>query len=335
MFSKRHTEQFLKRAVVLTLVILVLCSAGMNTAGARQTEAVNKIGNQLDLGPVLMVTDYTVIQGERGPGSSFVLQMNIANLSEVASAHNVMATLTIENVSVALQEGVTNQLYFYEIRPQETVSVQFPMEVYSYCADENMILSMTMTCYDEAAAYYDFQTMMTPDIEVARTLHVSSLAVPQFVHRNSSMIISATMNNVESVTLKNIQMHVVTKYGEKVAEVGQLLSEESRTVDCMYRFPEHGTEDVQVYFTYESLYGHQFSTEPQSFQVIVYDAEEQAELLNTGKMGVREILSRLVRGIPIPGTDVRLPIPVAVLILAGCGGYGVVVYRTLWKKKED
>lgn len=330
--SNRYTGSFVKRMTVLFLTLMILWAVGPKTAAA---QTVNPQGDQLRTGPVLMVTDYAVVEGERGPGSSFVLQMNIANLSEVNSAHNVVATLKIENVSVSLQEGVTNQLYFHEIPPQQTVSVQFPMEVYSYCAEENMILSMTMTCYDDAAVHYDFQTMMTPDIDVNRTLNVTSLAVPQFVHRNSSMIISATLNNVEQVTLNNIKMHVLTQYGEQVTEVGQMLKEESKTVDCIYRFPEQQTEDVQVYFTYESLYGHKFSTEPQSFQVVVYDSEEQTDFADSGKLSVQEVAKRLVQGISLPDTDVRIPIPVILLILAGCGGYGATVYFVFFRKKED
>lgn len=333
MFSKIHTEQFIKRTVVLVLALLIFCAAGPETAASAQT--VNTNGAQLRTGPVLMVTDYSVIEGERGPGSSFVLQMNIANLSELDSAHNVVATLTIENTSVSLQEGVTNQLYFHEILPGETVSVQFPLEVYSYATEENMILSMTMTCYDDAAVHYDFQTMMTPDIEVARTLAVTSLAVPQFVHRNTSMIISATLNNVELVTLNNIRMYVVTQYGEQVTEVGQLLKEESRTVDCIYRFSEAQTEDVQVYFTYESLYGHEFSTEPQSFQVVVYDPVAQDDFASSGSLSVKQILTRLVQGIPLPNTDTRIPIPAIVFLLIGFGGYGRTLYVALIKKKEE
>lgn len=332
MLSKRQIEHFAKRMAVLVLALMIVCAVGPKTVAA---ETVYEDGTQLRTGPVLMVTEYSVIEGERNPGSSFVLQMNIANLSEQDSAHNVVATLTIENTSVSLQEGVTNQLYFHEILPGETVSVQFPLEVYSYASEENMILSMTMTCYDEAAVHYDFQTMMTPGIDVARTLAVTSLAVPQFVHRNTSMIISATLNNVEQVTLNNIRMHVVTQYGEQVTEVGQLLKEESRTVDCIYRFPEAQTEDVQVYFTYESLYGHDFSTETQSFQVVVYDPVEQDDFSANSKLGVKEILTRLVQGIPLPNTDARIPVPAIVFLLIGFVGYGRTLYVALIKKKEE
>ena len=332
MLFKRQIEQFAKRMAVLVLSLIMICAVSPKAAASAQS--VDTDGTQLHTGPVLMVTEYSVIEGERNPGSSFVLQMNIANLSEHASAHNVVATLTIENTSVSLQEGVTNQLYFHEILPLETVTVQFPLEVYSYAAEENMILSMTMTCYDEAAVHYDFQTMMTPDIEVARTLAVTSLAVPQFVHRNTSMSISATLNNVEPVTLKHIKMHVVTQYGEEVTEVGQLLKEESRTVDCIYRFSEAQAEDVQVYFTYESLYGHEFSTEPQSFQVVVYDPVAQSEFASSGKLSVKEIMTRLVQGIPLPDTDARIPIPAAVFLLIGFVGYGRTLYSALIKKKE-
>ncbi len=335
MLSKTHIKYFAKRMIVLVLAVVIVCAAGTNTIAAAQPGSENTDGTQLRIGPVLMVTDYAVIEGERSPGSSFVLQMNIANLSEETSAHNVVATLKVENVSVSLQEGFTNQLYFHEIRPKETVTVQFPLEVYSYCTEETMILSMTMTCYDDAAVHYDFQTMMTPDIDVVRTLDITSLAVPQFVHRNSSMIISATLNNVEHVTLNNIKMHVVTQYGEQITEVGQLLKEESRTVDCIYRFSEQQTEDVQVYFTYESLYGHKFSTDPQSFQVVVYDPVAQDDFAASGKLTVREIMGRLVQGIALPNTDVRIPIPVIVLVLIGCGGYGATLYFALRKKKEE
>ena len=336
MFSKRHIEHFVKRTAALVLALMLFCAAGIHPAAAAPATEANMYGTQLHIGPMLMVTDYTVVEGERGPGSSFVLEMTIANLSEVASAHNVVATLNVENLSVSLQEGVTNQLYFREIPPMETVSVQFPMEVYSYCTEENMILTMTMTCYDSSAVYYDFQTMMTPDIDVSRTLHVTSLAVPQFVHQNSSMIISATLSNLELVTLTNIKMHVVTQYGEEIMEVGQLLKEERKTVDFIYRFPEQQTEDVQVYFTYESLYGHQFSTEPESFQVVVYGEETQEDFsADTGKLSTKQILTRLVRGIPLPNTDVRIPIPVIVLILIGLVGYVRTIYIALFKKKEE
>lgn len=335
MLSKTHRKQFAQRAMVLVLTLVVLCAAGTSKAAAAQMESTNMYAAPVGSGPVLMVTDYSVVEGERGPGSSFVLRMNIANLSEAEFAYDVVATLKVENLSVSLQEGVTNQLYFREIAPMETVAVQFPMEVYSYCVEENMILSMTMSCHDDEAVHYDFQTMMTPDIDVARTLNITSLAVPQFVHRNSSMIISATLHNVEQVTLNNIKMHVVTQYGEQITEVGQLLKEESKTVDSIYRFPEQQTEDVQVYFTYESLYGQKFSTEPKPFQVVVYDQVEEADFGDSGRPGGKEILMRLVRGIGIPNTNVRIPIPVILLILIGFGGYGRTLYFALRKKKEE
>ena len=316
------------------LALVIVCAAGAGRVSAVEIEISDPQETPLHNGPVLMVTGYEVIEGERSPGSSFVLEMHIANLSQTAWAHDVVATLKIENLSVSLQEGVTNQMYFRQIGPMESVSIQFPMEVYTYCTDENMILSMTMSCHDMAAVHYDFQTMMTPDIDVVRSLNIASLAVPQFVHRNSSMIVSATLHNVEQVTLNNVKMHLVTKYGEEVTEVGQLLREERKTVDCIYRFPEQRTEDVKVYFTYESLYGEEFSTEPQSFQVVVYDPVEQEGFGDTGKLGVKAILIRLVHGIGIPNTEVRIPIPAILLVLMGFGGFGRVLYVALRKKKE-
>ena len=335
MFSKKHTERIRNMMIVLVLALMVFCSAGTKTVAAAEIPETPVSQPQLLSGPVLLVTDYAVIEGDRNPGSSFLLKLNIANLSELATAHNVVATLTIENASVSLQEGYTNQQFFRKILPGETVSLQFPLEVYTYCVEENMILSITMACHDDFAVHYDFQTMMSPDIDAVRNLNVASLAVPQFVHQNSNMIISATLSNLEPVTLRNIKMHVITQYGEEVTEAGQLLREERKTVDCIFRFPEQKTEDVQVYFTYESLYGQEFSTEPQSFQVIVYGQGEGEAFEDSGKLGAKEILTRLVRGIPLPNTDVRIPIPVIVLLLVGFGGYGRVMYVTLRKRKEE
>lgn len=298
------------------------------------TDAVQEAGSQIHIGPVLMVTEYSVIEGETVPGSSFVLQMNIANLSETASAHNVLTTLSIENLSVSLQEKETNQRYFREILPGETVTVQYPLEVYSYCIEENMILSMTMTCYDAMAVHYDFQTMMTPNIEVVRTLRVGSLTVPQFVHRNSSMIISATLINAEPVTLNHVKMHVVTQYGEETTEVGQLLTGESKTINGIYRFPNQQTEAVQVYFTYESLYGHQYTTDHRSFEVVVYDPTEQSDFTDKGTFDVREIVERLVQNTVVPGTERLIPVPVAALIAVGCVGYCVILHCVLRKKRK-
>lgn len=301
---------------------------------AAASDPVQEEGTQLRTGPVLMVTDYSVVEGETVPGSSFMLQMNIANLSEEATAYNVLATLKIENVSVALQEDATNQRYFHEIPPAQTVAVQFPLEVYSYCVEENMILSMTMTCYDAAAVHYDFQTMMTPNVDVVRSLQVGSLAVPQFVHRNSSMIISATLTNAEPVALNNVRMHVVTQYGEQVTEVGQLLSGESKTTNWIFRFPEQKTEDVQVYFTYENLSGHEYATDRQDFEVVVYDPAVQSDFADSDTLSLREILDRLSRDTVIPGTDAQIPVPVAALIMLGCIGYAVVLYCVLRKKRK-
>lgn len=334
MFTKNHAAALLKRMTALVLALLIFGAAGVQTAAATQLPSQDPQNTPQRAGPVLMVTDYSVIGEKRGPGSSFILQMNISNLSELASAHNVVATLTIENESVSLQEGITNQLFFREILPRETVAVQFPMDVYSYCKEENVILTMTMTCYDDASAHYVFQTMMTPGIDVERTLNVTSLTIPQFVQRDSSMIISATLRNMELVTLNNIKMHVVTQYGDQITEVGSLLKEESRTVNCVYRFPELQTEDVQVYFTYESLYGHEFTTEPQSFQVVVFDPDAKAAISESKKLSMDLIFDRLIQGIPLPNTDFRIPIPVFVLILAGGIGYGAVAYYVFFKKKE-
>ena len=133
--------------------------------------------------------------------------------------------------------------------------------------------------------------------------------------------------------MNNVKMHVVTRYGEEITEVGQLLREERKTVDAITRFPEQRTEDVKVYFTYESLYGEEFTTEAQSFQVVVYDPVEQEGFGDSGKLGVKAIISRLFHGIGIPGTEVRIPIPVILLVLGGLAGYGRVMYVAL-KKKE-
>lgn len=297
-------------------------------------DSVQEEGEQLRTGPVLMVTDYAVVEGETLLGSSFVLQMNIANLSEDSPAHNVLATMTIENTSVSLQEGATNQKYFHEIPPMGTVSVQFPLEVYSYCTEENMILSMTMTCYDDAAVHYDFQTMMTPGIEVRRTLQVGSLAVPLFVHRNTNMTIGATLTNVEPVALNNIRMHVITQYGEQITEVGQLLKGESKTVNSIYRFPEQQTEEVQVYFTYESLYGHEYATDPQTFEVVVYDPAVENSFAASGAWSVEKIVKRLMESTTVSAAGRQIQIPALAWILAGCVGYGVVVYCVLRRKKR-
>ena len=346
MFSKKDAMHSGARFMAYLLVcVLMLCSANAEMVPnlpvaepAVQTtlssDPVQEEGTQLQTGPVLMATDYAIVEGETVPGSSFVLQMNIANLSEHAAAYNVLATLKIENVSVAIQEGATNQMYFHEIPPMQTVVVQFPLEVYSYCVEENMILSMTMTCYDAAAVHYDFQTMMTPNIDVIRTLQVSSLTVPQFVHRNSSMIISATLVNVEPVPLAGIQMHVITQYGEQITEVGQLLNSESRTINSIYRFPEQRTEKVQVYFTYQNLSGHQFATDPQAFEVVVYDPAVQSDFAADDALSVTQILELLVQDTVIPGTDMQLPIPVIVLIAIGCIGYGVTLYVALRRKRK-
>ena len=347
MLLKKQAVRAGKQIIMWMLVcMLMLCTASAEkmvetpaaAAAAEPVEIsidpVNENGSQLHTGPVLMVTDYAVIQGETVPGSSFVLQMNIANLSEYAAAYNVMATLTIENTSVALQEGATNQVYSHEIPPMQSVEVQFPLEVYSYCTDENMILTMTMTCVDAYVVQYDFQTMMTPNVDVLRTLHVSSLTVPQFVHRNSSMIISATLANVEPVTLNRIRMHVVTQYGEQITEAGQMLSGESKTVNSIYRFPEHQTEKVQVYFTYENLSGHEFATDLQDFEVVVYDPTVQNDFASDGSLNVRALMERLASDTTIPGTDVQIPLPVIVLILVGCIGYGAVLYFVFRRKRK-
>ncbi len=298
------------------------------------TEVLEEDGTQLPTGPVLVVQDYQVIQGDTVPGSTFILQMNIVNYSETASAFNVLATLKIENVSVSLREGATNQVYFHEILPGEKVTVEFPLKVYSYCSEENMVLSMTMTCYDANAVHYDFQTMMTPKVDVERTLLVSSLSVPKFIHRNSSMIISATLSNIEPVTLQNIRMHLSTQYGDQVTEVGTMLSGESKTVNSIYRFPEQQAEIVNVYFTYESLSGQQYATQPQEFEVVVYDPTENTDFAAAGRLSTQEILESLSQGIRIPGTGIQLPIPVAALILAGVIGYIVVMYFALRRKRR-
>ena len=337
MFSKNVVKILMCLLLCLT-VCQAACAEMVTAAPAAQTaqaeEAVQEEGTQLHTGPVLMVTDYSIVEGETVPGASFVLQMNIANLSEEASAHNVLTTLTIENMSVSLQEGATNQKYFHEILPTETVTVQYPLEVYSHCKEENMILAMTMSCYDDAAVHYDFQTMMTPGVDVMRTLQVNSLTVPPFVHRNSSTIISAALANAEPVTLNHVEMHVVTQYGEQVTEAGQLLNGESKTVNCIFRFPEQQTEKVQVYFTYESLYGHKYTTEPQDFEVVVYDPAAEADFADDGSLNLREHMERLVQGTKLPGTNVQLPLPVFVWILIGCAGYAVLLYCILRPKKR-
>lgn len=346
MYSKNDVKHPGMRLLICLLLCMLMIpsvsaeavSESLSSEPAEQTTAasvsVQTDGSQLHTGPVLMVTDYSIVAGETLPSSSFVLEMNIANLSEHASAHNVLATLTIENVSVSLQQGATNQKYFHEILPTETVTIQFPLEVYSYCVEENMILSMTMTCYDEAAVHYNFQTMMTPSVDVARTLQIGSLSVPQFVHRNSSMIISATLNNSEPVTLNHVKMHVLTQYGEQVTELAQILSGESKTINCIFRFPEQQTENVQVYFSYESLYGHKYTTDPRSFEVIVYDPSTEDTFAASDTLITNEILQRLIQSTVIPGSSASIPIPVFVLILTGFAGYGVILYRVLRKKRR-
>lgn len=308
--------------------------ATASEAVAADPDAVHEEGTQIHIGPLLMVTDYSVIEGDTFPGSSFVLRMSIANLSEDSTAYNALATLKIENVSVSLQEGFANQIYFHEIEPMQTVYADFPLEVYSYCAEENMILSMTMTCYDSAAVHYNFQSMMTPNVEVARTLYIVSLNVPQFVHKNSGMIISAALTNVEPVTLSNIEMHVVTQYGEQVTQIGQLISNESTTTNAIYRFPEQRTESVQVFFTYESLYGQKFSTDPKSFEVVVYDPEVTENFTSSGAFSLKELINSLTKNTVVPIVDKTLPIPVCAWIALGFAGYFIVLYCVLRRKRR-
>lgn len=333
--SRNMVTRILVFMLIALLTLPVACAevVGGPTQQA-DTNPVHTEGTQFVAGPVLMATEYAIVEGETVPGSSFVLEMKLANLSEYNSAYNVMATLTIENLSVSLQQGVTNQMYFHEIKPTQTVVLRFPLEVYSYCTEENMVLTLTIACYDAGGVHYTYQTMMTPDIEVARTLQVGSLSVPQFVHRNSSMIITATLNNIEPVALSNVKMHVKTQYGDQVTDVGQLLPNESMTVNSIYRFPEQQTEHVQVYFTYESLYGHQYATDLRPFEVVVYDPAEENDFAASSTMSLAQIADCLMQDITIPGTEASVQLPVIVLILVGCVGYVIVLYFALRNKKR-
>lgn len=332
----RALRESARRFYCMALLLCVLLSA-ITFAYAESSEettvpqdvlnaGLRVSGEQLSTGPILSVTQYQIINGSATVGADFTLRLRIDNLSDEDDAYNVLATLNIENTSVSVKYGETNQRYFDRIQAGSYVYYDIDMKVYSYCTEENMILSVDMACYDEEAVHYDFMTSLTPPVQLNRSLVVSSLSIPQYAQMNAGMVINASLYNPEPVTLTNVEMHVVTAYDEQVIPVGDLLSEENATVDAVCRFSKQNSEQISVYFTYESYAGDQYQTQPLEKLVLIYDPT--AEVRNTADSSLR--LSNLVTRPIISGLPVH--IPAGLFILLGLVAYVWIFIRVIRKK---
>ena len=62
--SKIHREHFVQRMIVLVLTLMMVCAAGTKSVTAAQTGDPLGAQPQLLSGPVLLVTDYEVVEGK-------------------------------------------------------------------------------------------------------------------------------------------------------------------------------------------------------------------------------------------------------------------------------
>lgn len=220
--------------------------------------------------PQLSVESFEIVSGQFEKGAECTLRVTVKNVDEDNEATAGMITLFSERVSPVT--GKTNQIVFGKIEPEQTITVDFDVNLDMIEKGPN-IIEFVLAWYDEDYINYDNSVHIAPVLLEEVGFEITNVNIPGTVYGDKNTIMSVYYENTGDESLRNLYMVVEGDIVQEkqVVELENLASNSKKMVDYSLDLLNVGSNKVKISFRYEDRNGNQYTSETTEVFVNVTD----------------------------------------------------------------
>ena len=221
--------------------------------------------------PVIVLTNYELIDGSYETGSTFTLKLTATNCNHYADAYNVIIDVSTEDLSLRLGDGSVSEVYFETIKAGSSVTFEQTFSIEDEYPYQTAMLTYDFKYYDQSAKVYSNQTVITPRVIAACKLNINVLSVAESASIGSRSLVNVRCTNDGAVDISDIKIILDGNIDEsqKTIDLGALKSGEQLMKDCYVNFLEEGKQSLSVAFEYEDTDGNKFTIDKKTYDVEV------------------------------------------------------------------
>lgn len=240
--------------------------------------------------PVIKIISYEIIDGSVELDNEFTIKITLKNCNTFATAYNVIADVSSEDMDLRLIDGEVNQVYFQSIAPNATVSFtqKFSLEeTYPY---RSAMLTYTFYYSGENGIEFDNRTIITPKVTIPCKLKLNVLSVASTASVGSRSLVNVRCTNSGAIDMSSLVMKIEGNIVEsqKTTDLGALKSGEQVMQDCYVNFIEEGLETLKISFEYKDESGNTY-TLPESEYTVEVTSFNKTSVDSTSKSNSRTI----------------------------------------------
>lgn len=210
--------------------------------------------------PQLTVESYEIINGKFEKCAECTLRVYIKNVDDEKAAQAGIITLFSEKIAPVT--GKTNQIIFGEIGPEETIAVDFDVNLDLIEKGPNVV-EFTLVWSDEDNVTYSTALHISPVLLEQVGFEITSVNIPSTVYGDKNTIMSVYYENTGDESLRNLYMIVEGDIVQEkqVIELENLASKSKKMVDYSLELLNVGSNNVEISFRYEDRNGNEYTSE--------------------------------------------------------------------------
>lgn len=220
--------------------------------------------------PQLTVENYEIVKGKFEKGAECTFRVTVKNVDDENIATAGMITLFSERVSPVT--GKANQIIFGELEPEQSVTVDFDVNLDMIEKGPNVI-EFVLAWYDEDYVNFTNSIHIAPVLLEQVGFELTAVNIPNTVYGNKNTIMSVYYENTGDENLRDVYMVVEGDIVQEkqVVELDNLEAKGKEMVDYSLELLNVGNNKVSVSFRYEDRNGNQYTSEKTEMVVNVTD----------------------------------------------------------------
>ncbi|MBQ3583705.1 MAG: hypothetical protein IJA27_03230 [Lachnospiraceae bacterium] len=264
----------------LFLVLLLFFSSFSISAYADTATALSSAN------PVIQVIGYEIVEGNVELDSEFTIQVTIKNCNSYATAYNVIADVSSQDMDLRLTDGAVNQVYFQSIAPDATVSFNQTFSIEKTYPHTSAALTYSFRYSGEDGDEFTNQTTITPKVIIPCKLKVNVLSVASSASVGSQALVNVRCTNDGVIDMSSLVMKIDGNIidSQKENDLGALKAGEQVMKDCYVNFLKEGIQYIDISFEYKDESGNSY-TIPKTSYIVNVSSENTFSVSTTSKSG--------------------------------------------------
>lgn len=250
-------------------IVRILCGMFMGVLFLASSFTAKAMGMEMNHSQ-LVVDSYEIVEGKFEQGAECIIRIHISNIDNDSIAK--AGGITIYSSYIFAVTGKTNQISFGEIKPGQSISVDFEVNLDRIVVGPNL-LEIELNWLDENENTYTNAVAISPVLLEKVSFDITAVKIPETVYGKKNTTMSVSYENSGDEELQNVCMVIEGDIAQGVQEIHleDIAAKEKSMADCPVELLNEGKNAIRVYFRYEDRNGTLYSTDPVEVTVLVAD----------------------------------------------------------------